>query len=218
MSETLTLTAEPRERAGKGAARATRRAGRVPAVIYGDKKDPAMISLDPIELTKQMRATGFFSHIYELQVGGKAERVLARDVQFHPVTDEALHVDFMRVGKGSKVTVSVAVSYENEEACPGVKKGGVLNVVRTDVELSCSPEAIPEVIAIDLTGLEIGDSIRISDANLPGGVEPTIKDRDFMLASIAAPTIAVETEETDEDEGDAMDVETTKQKGETETG
>lgn len=200
MSETIQLAAELRDRAGKGAARATRRAGRVPAVIYGDKKDPTMISIDPIQLMKLMRGGGFYSHLMELEVAGKKETVLARDVQLHPVTDDAMHVDFLRVSKGSTVTVMVPVHYENDGDAPGIKRGGVLNVVRTEVELVCDATAIPEQIAIDLTGLDIGDSIRISDANLPKGVEPSITDRDFMLASIAAPTKMAET--SDEDAAD----------------
>ena len=192
MSETLTMSAEPRERAGKGAARATRRLGRVPAVIYGDKKDPVMVSLDPIELMKHMRSASFYTHILEMQVSDSKETVLPRDVQLHPVTDEPLHVDFLRIGKGSKVTVTVPVIFINDEQAPGIKKGGVLNVVRTEVELRCNPTDIPEQITIDLDGREIGDSIRISDAGLGDEVELTITDRDFMLASIAAPTVATE--------------------------
>jgi large subunit ribosomal protein L25 len=192
------LVAESRDRAGKGAARATRRAGRVPAVIYGNKLDPVMISMNPIELVKELRTGLFFSRVFEIEVDGKTERVLPRDVQFHPVTDNAMHVDFMRFSKKTKFAVEVTVDFINEEEAPGLKRGGVLNVVRHAVELLCSPDNIPESIVGDLTGMDIGDSLHISQFTLPEGVAPTITDRDFTVATIAAPSV----EELPEDEED----------------
>ncbi|MGB0669959.1 MAG: 50S ribosomal protein L25/general stress protein Ctc [Rhodospirillales bacterium] len=204
MSQAIQLAAEVRERAGKGAARATRRSGRVPAVIYGAKLDPVMISLDPIELTKQMNRAGFFTHVFEIEVGGAKHQCLARDLQLDPVTDRALHVDFMRFQADTTINVDVAVEFVNDLKSPGIKRGGVLNIVRHDIELICSPTNIPEVITIDLTGLEIGDSVHISAVNLPEGVTPTITDRDFTIATIAAPSAMkaepVEGEEEEEAE------------------
>lgn len=205
MSDTSHMTAELRDRAGKGAARATRRDGRVPAVIYGDKQDPALVSVHPVDLMQRLRTETFFSKIMELKVGNDSHKVLPRDVQFHPVSDKPLHVDFMRVGKDTVLTIMVPVHYENEGASPGIKRGGVLNVIRHEVEVKCTQETIPEALAIDLTGLDIGDSIRISDAKLPEGVRPTILDRDFMLASVAAPTVVKEAaaeEQADGEEGE----------------
>lgn len=211
MVEFTPIAAELRERAGKGAARSTRREGRVPAVIYGNKQEPVMISLDPVELKKQFRGGTFFSHVYEIEVGGEKAQVLARDLQLHPVTDEPIHVDFMRFSPRTKLSFDIPVHFDNEEASPGLKEGGVLNVVRHTVELLCSPLNIPEYLTVDLTGLEIGDGIHISNITLPEGVEPTITDRDFTIATIAAPTVYVEEEPEDEDaegvEGDDADAE-----------
>ncbi len=187
-----TMTAEPRDRAGKGAARATRRGGRIPAVVYGDHKDPILVSVEPVELMHRLRGAGFFSQLLDLKVGGDSHRVLPRDVQFHPVSDQPLHVDFMRVGKGTRVTVEIPVVFEDEAKSPGLKRGGVLNIVRHEVEVRCDPENIPETIVLSLDGLEIGDALRISDAGLPDEVQPTIGDRDFILATVAAPTAVKE--------------------------
>lgn len=202
-SNAYDLSAELRERAGKGAARATRRAGRVPAVIYGDKKDSVMISLEPIELKKFILTGSFFAQLVEIKAGKDTHRVVARDIQMDPVTDRPLHVDFMRVTKGSTIAVNIPLHYVNEEESPGLKYGGVLNIVRHDVELNVSPEAIPEFIEVDLTGLEVGTSIHISAVTLPDGVTPTITDRDFTVATIAAPTVATAAEdEAEEAEGE----------------
>jgi len=198
MAEAYVLSAELRERAGKGAARATRRAGRVPAVIYGDKKDPVMISVEPIELTKFINTGGFFSHLVEISAGDEKHRVIARDIQLDPVTDRPVHIDFMRVSKGTRIAVMVPMHYVNDEASPGIKRGGVLNVVRHEVELNVDPENIPEFIEVDLTGTDIGDSIHISAVGLPAGVTPTITDRDFTVATIAAPS-SVKSSATDEE-------------------
>lgn len=189
MSGNTTMTAEPRDRAGKGAARATRRSGRVPAVIYGDHKDPILVSVEPVELMQHLHKPGFFSMLMDLDVAGDHHRVLPRDVQFHPVTDVPLHVDFMRIGKGTRITVMIPVHVENEDKCKGLKRGGVLNLVRHEVEVRCDPENIPDMIVLSLEGLDIGDALRISDAGLPDDVKPTITDRDFVLVTIAAPTV-----------------------------
>ncbi len=199
MVEVTSVVAELRDRAGKGAARATRNAGRVPAVIYGNKQAPVMISLEPIQLTKELNSGYFYTRIYEVEAGDKKERVLPRDVQFHPVTDVPLHVDFMRFGPKTKFNVEVSVEFINEEESPGLREGGVLNVVRYTVELRCSPDAIPESVTADLTGYAIGDSLHISEIVLPEGVTPTITDRDFTVATIATPTIVVDEDPTEED-------------------
>ncbi|NKB56181.1 MAG: 50S ribosomal protein L25/general stress protein Ctc [Alphaproteobacteria bacterium] len=208
MSDISILEAEPRERAGKGAARAERRAGRVPCVIYGAKKDPRSISIDPLVLVKNLSAGVFFSTVYEVQINGSGdkERVLPRDVQLHPVTDVPQHVDFLRVTSATKVTVEVPCRFLNEEESEGLKRGGVLNVVRYAIEVNCAVDTIPQEIDVDLTGLDIGDSVHFSHVSLPDGVEPTISDRDFTIATIAAPTI-VEEETEDEEGEEGLDME-----------
>ncbi len=217
MSDIASIPAQTRERAGKGPARATRRAGLVPGVIYGAKKDPLMITLDPRDVIKGLKTGSFLATIYELNVNGKKERVLPRDVQFDPVTDNAIHVDFLRVSAATSVTVQVPVQFLNEEEAPGLKRGGLLNIVRHDIEMTCRADAIPNQIEVDLTGLDIGDSVHISMITLPDGVEPTITDRDFTVATIAAPTVAVEEEaeaEAAEGEGEGDAEETEEKTGE----
>ena len=203
MAQATPITAEPRHGSGKGAARAVRRSGRVPAVIYGNKQDSVLISLDPVELTRQLRGPGFFSRVFEVQVDGTKHRVLARDLQLDPVSDSPLHVDFMRFSATTRVNVEVQVIFENEEEAPGLKKGGVLNVVSHTIELICRPDSMPESISVDLSGLDIGDTVHISDVALPSDVELTITDRDFTIATIAAPTLAPveEDEEAEAEEG-----------------
>lgn len=197
MSDTIALPAEPRERVGKGAARAVRRAGRVPAVIYGDRKDPLTISLDPRDVDRELHRPGFFATLFDVEVGGKKHRVLPRDVQLDPVSDRTVHVDFLRVAQDTEVTVNVPVNFMNDEESPGLKRGGVLNIVRHEIEFSCRADAIPQQIEIDLTGLDIGDSVHISMIQLPEGVTPTITDRDFTIATVAAPS-AVKAEAAEE--------------------
>ena len=194
MADIANMPAQARERAGKGPARAVRRAGRVPGGVYGAKKDPVMITLDPRDIVRGLRTGSFMATIYDLEVGGRKERVLPRDVQFDPVTDKPLHVDFLRVSATSQVTVDVPVEFLNEDESPGLRRGGLLNVVRHGIELNCQADSIPQSIQIDLTGLDIGDSIHISMVTLPEGVEPTITDRDFTVATIAAPTVVREEE------------------------
>lgn len=196
MSDQNVISAEMRDRAGKGAARAVRRAGRVPAVIYGDKKDPIMVSLEPRELRKQLNTGSFFATVYSVAIaGGDNVRVLPRDVQFHPVKDETLHVDFLRVSKSTRTKVMVPCSFINEDDSPGLTRGGMLNVVRYEVEVICGVDDIPGEFALDLAGLDIGDSIHASVLKLPEGVELTISDRDFTIATIAAPVLKTEEEE-----------------------
>ena len=186
MPEITSLNAEPRERVGKGAARATRRAGRVPAIIYGDGKDPVSVSLEPRELGRVISRPGFLATVVDVSVGGTTHRALPRDVQYHPVTDAPLHIDFMRVGAGARVTVTVPVSFINQERSVGIRRGGILNIVRHGVEVSCSVDAIPERLVVDLNGLDIGDSVHINAVALPEGVRPTTTERDFTIATIGA--------------------------------
>jgi len=205
MADTVTFNAESRARVGKGAARAERRNGRVPAVIYGANKDPEAISIDPAQLRAARMQPGFFATLFEVEVEGNSQQVLCRDLQRHPVTDRPMHADFLRVTERTQINVEIPVSFENEEESPGLRQGGVLNVVRHVVEVICRAGSIPNEISIDLTGLEIGDSVHISSVSLPDGVKPTI-DRDFTIATIAAPTVApVEDEEGDEDAEGAED-------------
>ena len=188
MSETLTLPAETRERAGKGASRALRREGRVPAVIYGNNEAPQSIHVEEKELRRQLGTGHFFNSIVEIEVGGQKVRTLPKDVAFHPVNDRPLHADFLRISKDHKVHVAVPVVFANEEASPGLKRGGVLNIVRHELELVCDPERIPDDIVIDVTGREVGDSIHISHVTLPEGSASAITDRDFTIATIVAPS------------------------------
>lgn len=192
MSQLVPMDAAQRTGSGKGAARAIRRAGRVPCIIYGDKRDPEKISIDPKFLAGELKRPGFFIRQYEIKVNGNAERVLPRDVQYDPVSDRPLHVDFLRIDNKTKVNVEVPVRFINEEDSPGLKRGGVLNVVRYEIEVICQAGNIPGVFTFDLTGLEIGDSIHISSIELPEGVIPVIADRDFTIAGVAAPTVVSE--------------------------
>ncbi len=204
MSDTLNLPAETRERAGKGASRALRREGRVPAVVYGGKEEPLSIHIEEKLLVKQLSSGHFLNSIVEIVVGGKKLRTLPKDVAFHPVTDRPLHADFLRLSKDSTVHVNVPVVFANEEDSPGLKRGGVLNVVRHELELICDGNKIPEEISIDVTGLDIGDSIHISSVTLPEGSTSSITDRDFTIATIIAPS-GLRSEEGDnaKTEGDA---------------
>ena len=205
MSEITTLSASERDRVGKGSARAARRAGKVPAVIYGDKKAPVGIELEARIIRKTVHEPGIFSRLLDIDVNGKTTRVITKDIQFHPVTDNILHLDFLRVSATSNVEVSVAVEFINEATCPGLKIGGVLNVVRHEVELSCPPSSIPEKITIDLGDVKIGDSIHISSIELPEGVTPTITDRDFTVATMQSPGGGVKNEDEAEDETEATE-------------
>ncbi|MET3723992.1 50S ribosomal protein L25/general stress protein Ctc [Sphingomonas trueperi] len=184
MSDTLTLSAETRDRAGKGASRALRREGRVPAVIYGNKQDPASIHVNERELQKLLNTGHFFNSV--IMVNG--ERTLAKDVAFDVVTDRPLHVDFLRISEHATVTVEVPIVFVDEELAPGLKRGGVLNVVRHELELVVDAAEIPDQIEISVKGLEVGDSLHISAVTLPKGATPSITDRDFTIATVVAPS------------------------------
>ncbi|MEO6224284.1 MAG: 50S ribosomal protein L25/general stress protein Ctc [Sphingomicrobium sp.] len=194
MSDQLTLPAEARDRAGKGASRALRRDGRVPAVIYGEKKEPLSIHVEEKLLNKILSTGHFMNSVVMIDFEGKPQRTLPKAVDFHPVSSRPMHVDFLRIGEHTKVTVAVPVRFDNEEASPGLKRGGVLNVVQHELELVCDAASIPSEIHIALDGLEIGDSIHISNVTLPGGAVPAIDDRDFTIATIVAPS-AMKSEE-----------------------
>ncbi len=183
--QNVELKATARERVGKGAAREARREGKVPAVIYGDGKAPETIALDYNELWKQFLKGHFTSTVFDIDLDGTKHRVIPRDVQVDPIKDQPVHVDFLRVSKGALIRVEVPVHFINEAASPGLKRGGVLNIVRHDIEVMCPYDKIPEFFEIDLTGLEIGRSVHISTVKMPEGVTPTITDRDFTVASIA---------------------------------
>ena len=201
MSYNTTISAEQRERVGKGSARAARRAGLIPAVIYGDKKNPVGITMESREVTRIVHQPGIFGRLLEIDVAGTKSTVLTRDIQFHPVSDNIMHMDFLRVSQSATVAVAVPVEFINDDKCPGIKIGGVLNVVRYEVELNCPATAIPEKITVDLDGVKIGDSIHISAIPLPDGVTPTITDRDFTVATLASPGGGVKNEEDEAEEG-----------------
>jgi large subunit ribosomal protein L25 len=201
MADITVLAGTVRETVGKGSARATRREGRVPAVIYGDGKVPLAISIERKQLVRDMSTGNFLTTIYDVKVGTESNRVLPRDVQLHPVTDIPEHVDFLRIGAETTVAVEVTVEFINEDDCPGLRAGGVLNVVRYAVEVLCRPDLIPNSIVVDLAGTQLGDSLHISAVSLPDGVTPTITDRDFTIATIAAPTAVVD-EQADAEDGD----------------
>ncbi len=188
MADVITIEAQARERIGKGASRATRRAGFVPAVIYGDKKDPESIQIKANELQRLLNRGGFMSHTYDVIVDGKKTTVLPRDLQLHPVTDVPMHIDFLRLGKGATVTMAVPVHVVGEEESQGLKRGGVINNTRHDIELNVPADAIPEFIEVNVAELDLGDAIKISDISLPDGAVPTITDRDFTILAIVAPS------------------------------
>lgn len=188
MSEAMKLAASVRERAGKGASRAVRLTGRVPAVIYGNKTAPTTIHVPLKELTRLLSTGHFMNSVVEVEVDGVVERTLPRDVQFHPVSDRPIHIDFLRLAAGSTIEVAVPVHFTDEDQSPGMKRGGTLNVVRHEIELSCPSDAIPDQIVISLAGLDIGDSVHISAIKLPDGVTSVIDDRDFTIVSLVAPS------------------------------
>ena len=196
------LSAEKRESVGKGNSRSLRREGKIPAVIYGAKLEPLSISLNERDLNAEIRKEGFFNRLCNLKVEKEKTLVLPQSIILHPITDKAEHIDFLRVSDDTKVTIEIPVKFENEEECPGIKIGGILNIVRYNIEVSCPASNIPEIFIIDLTGLELGDSIRYSNIkNISEGIAPTIQDRDFIIASVVAPAALVsEEEETSEEE------------------
>jgi len=191
MAETLTLKAEARTKSSKGAVRSLRLAGRVPAVIYGDKQTPELISIDTKIVTQLYNKGTFMSHTLDIDIDGKIERVIPRDVQREVVRDFIIHVDFLRLGKNATIHVEVPVHFSNQEASPGLKAGGVLNIVRHEVEVICPADSIPEALEVDLTGVDLGDSVHISAVKFSKGARPAITDRDFTIATIAAPAAVV---------------------------
>ena len=184
MSEQLNLSAETRERAGKGASRAMRREGRVPAVVYGARQEPLSIHVEEKGLVKMLQTGHFMNSVVMIDVGGQQTRTLPKDVQFHPVTDRPMHVDFLRIGEHSQVTVAVPIRFTGEEESRGLKRGGVLNAVRHELELVCDAAEIPDEIEINLAGMDVGDSLHISAVTLPAGVTSAITDRDYTIATI----------------------------------
>ena len=206
MADITVLTATAREQVGKGSAREARRQGNIPAVIYGDKKSPIPIILEQKILVRHLGTGGFFNTLFDIDINGELSRVLPRDVQLHPVTDVPEHVDFLRVSASTKISVEVPVEFIGDDVSPGIKGGGVLNVVRYTVEVSCTPDLIPNNLVIDLSNSEIGDSLHISTVDLPEGVTPTISDRDFTIATIVAPTV-VRDEAASDSDGDGADTE-----------
>jgi large subunit ribosomal protein L25 len=198
MSSNFVLTVDVREGTGKGAARAARRQDLVPGVIYGGKQGPVAINLRGNEVRKALLTGDFLSNMMELDHAGKRQKVIARDIQFHPVKDNAIHVDLYRVDDDTMIKVDVAVRFINEDDCPALKRGGVLNIVRHDVELLVPAGSIPDHVEADLTDLDIGDSIHISSIKLPKGAKPAIADRDFTVATLQG-SRAILTELEDED-------------------
>tara|TARA_B100001778_G_scaffold171707_1_gene141166 strand:+ start:364 stop:1071 length:708 start_codon:yes stop_codon:yes gene_type:complete len=202
MSKETSLDAELRLGAGKSSVKKVISAGKIPSVIYGLGEDPINISLDRILVQKEINAGGFLTRIFSLNIDGKKNLAIPREVQFHPLSDKPIHVDFLRLAPDSKITLDIPTRFINEETSPGLKRGGVLNVNRRTIQLSCPASNIPEEIIFDLDGLEIGDTIRISSVTLPDGVVPLITDRDFTVASVAAPTVVKEPETPTEGESE----------------
>ncbi|MCC5977253.1 MAG: 50S ribosomal protein L25/general stress protein Ctc [Salinarimonas sp.] len=205
MSDMKKLSAVARDRVGKGAARAIRRQGMIPAVVYGTGQPPKAIAIQFKEAQKLIYDGGFMTTMFEIDIQGDKERVIPRDYQLEPVKDMPIHIDFFRVAKGQMVTVDVPVHFLNQETCVGIKRGGTLNVVRHTVELLVPADSIPDAIEIDIQNLEMGDSLHISAVTLPKGCTPTIDDRDFTIATIATPAGFKEDDEDAEAETEATE-------------
>ncbi|RIA37597.1 LSU ribosomal protein L25P [Hephaestia caeni] len=201
MSDQLTLAAETRDRVGKGASRSLRRDGRVPAVIYGDNQDPTPIHVEEKALNKLLMTGFFMNSVVMVEVDGKPQRTLPKDVTLDVVTERPVHVDFLRISKNAKVTVSIPVRFVDEEKAPGIKRGGVLNIVRHELELILDAANIPDEIDISLEGLEVGDAIHVSKVALPEGATPVIDDRDFTIATVVAPSALKSSDGDNETEG-----------------
>ncbi len=212
MTHTYTMAAEKRERAGKGIARALRREGKIPSVIYGGNKEPVIIALDDNKSNVEYNKGHMLTSLCDMEIDGKKETVLARDVQVHPVTDRVLHIDFLRVTPKTTLVVKVPVHFIDEDKCPGLRKKGVLNVTRHEVELICKATDIPDALEVSLENIEIGQAVRISNAKLPEGTKPAIDDRDFTIAQMAAPRIEVSSsDEESAEEGEANEGETSEE-------
>lgn len=193
MAEAKALTATVRSGIGKGATRSVRREGRIPAVIYGGGDPAEPIALDYRELNKLIYAGHFLTTIFEIDVAGTKQRVIPRDYQLDPVKDQPLHIDFLRLKTGTTLRVEVPVHFINQDVCPGLKKGGTLNVVRHVIEMRVPAEAIPDAITVDLSKLDIAESLHISAVTLPPGCKPTITNRDFTIATLVPPVVVAET-------------------------
>ncbi|MBX9860753.1 MAG: 50S ribosomal protein L25/general stress protein Ctc [Sphingomonas sp.] len=203
MSEALTLAAETREQVGKGASRLLRREGRVPAVIYGNKQDPAAIHVEEKALYRLLMTGHFMNSVVMIEVDGQTVRTLPKDVAFDPVSDRPVHVDFLRISEHATVTVQVPVRFTDEAASPGIKRGGVLNVVRHELELIVDAAEIPDDVEVSLKGFDVGDSIHISSVTLPKGASSAIDDRDFTIATIVAPSALKSSEGGEADDAAA---------------
>jgi large subunit ribosomal protein L25 len=206
MTDTAVYSAEPRDQVGKGAARAARRTGMVPGVIYGDGKPAIGLLMGKKELTMAIHRPGFFNSICEVEVSGEKYRCVPKDVQLHPVSDQPLHVDFQRVSRRTKLHVDIPVIFEGEEQCRGLRDGGVLNIVRHEIGVICRADALVDSLTLDISAAEIGDSLHVSAITLPDGVELQITDRDFTIATIAAPTVMPTEDEEEVDEDAARNV------------
>lgn len=203
MAKAITIDATARERLGKGASRAARRENLVPVVIYGDNKEPEAATIPLNVIVRLINRGGFMSHTYDLAVGKKKTTVLPRDLQLHPVTDVPMHIDFLRLGKGTTIVMAVPVKVVGEEECEGLTKGGVVNHTRHEIELNVPADAIPEAIEVSIAALGLGDSVKISDVTLPKGSTPTITDRDFTICAIVAPSALKSSgADADEEEGE----------------
>ena len=185
MKAAFTLEAKKREQTGRGEARALRRSGEIPAILYSKKLEPISLAVNENAITREYKKGGFRSRLMELKLDGKSYYALARDVQLHPVSDRIEHADFLQVEADSNVHVFVPVKVLNADRCMGVRKGGALNIVRHSIEMICKPDSIPAAIEIDVTNYNIGDSVHISSVELPKGVTPAIKDRDFTIITVA---------------------------------
>ncbi len=212
MSDIMEIQAERRD--DNKNPRLIRKDGKIPAIVYGEKKEPLLITLDNKLIKKQIETSGFFSKQFSINVDGEKHRVLPKDLQLHPVKETILHLDFLRIGENTKVTVSVPVQFVNENDCPGLKQGGVINIVRHEVEIKAPVNKIPEMLEVDLKGIEIGDSIHISSVKLDVDVKPLITERDFTIATLAPPTVIQEVEEKSEetDKSESSDEEKTEDK------
>ena len=188
MTQVISLAAEVRERAGKGTSHALRRQNRVPGVIYGDKQPPVAIAMETTLLSRQLERSGFFTNLFDIEIDGKKHRVLPRDVQYHPLNDRPIHVDFLRVSASTKVRVGVPVLFTNSDKSPGIKRGGTLNVVHHEIEVMCAPDKIPTKFEVSLEGLQINDAVHLSAIILPEGVKLTTNEKDFTIATIAVPS------------------------------
>ena len=214
MADVITIEATPRDKVGKGASRATRRANFIPAVVYGDSKEPQSVQIQRNIITRLLNRGGFLSHTYALTVDGKATTVLPRDLQLHPITDAVMHIDFLRLSKGSTIVMEIPVRVSGEEECEGLARGGVINHTRHAIELNVPADSIPEFIEVSVATLGLGDAAKISNVTLPKGVTPTITDRDFTILAIVAPSALKSTSNAEDDDEEGEEAEVAAEGGE----